>query len=79
MLERRQAQEATLEQLNASGENQVSLTYPDARAMVTHARTSVGYNAQVTVDAKHKLIVEQHHYHWHPAVDLGGNTRALKP
>ena len=58
--ERRQAQEAMLEQLNASGERQVSLTDPDARAMVTGQKTTVGYNAQVAVDAKHKLIVEQH-------------------
>jgi hypothetical protein len=58
--ERRQAQEAMLEQLNASGESQVSLTDPDARAMVTGQKTTVGYNAQVAVDAKHKLIVEQH-------------------
>ena len=58
--ERRQVQEAMLEQLNASGESQVSLTDPDARAMVTGQKTTVGYNAQVAVDAKHKLIVEQH-------------------
>jgi hypothetical protein len=58
--ERRQAQEAMLEQLNANGESQVSLTDPDARAMVTGQKTTVGYNAQVAVDAKHKLIVEQH-------------------
>jgi hypothetical protein len=44
----------------ASGESQVSLTDPDARAMVTGQKTMVGYNAQVAVDAKHKLIVEQH-------------------
>lgn len=30
------------------------------RAMVTGQKTTVGYNAQVAVDAKHKLIVEQH-------------------
>ncbi len=58
--ERRQAQEAMLEQLNARGESQISLTDPDARAMVTGQKTTVGYNAQVAVDAKHKLIVEQH-------------------
>jgi transposase len=49
--ERRQAQEAMLEQLNASGESQISLTDPDARAMVTGQKTTVGYNAQVAVDA----------------------------
>ena len=57
---RRQAQAAMLEQLTASGESQVSLTDPDARAMVTGQKTIVGYNAQVAVDAKHKFIVEQH-------------------
>jgi len=49
-----------LDQLSASGESQVSLTDPDARAMVTGQKTTVGYNAQVAVDAKHSLIVEQH-------------------
>jgi len=58
--EQRQAQEAMLGQLTASGESQVSLTDHDARAMVTGQKTTVGYNAQVAVDAKHKLIVEQH-------------------
>ena len=58
--EQRQAQEAMLDQLSASGESQVSLTDPDARAMVTGQKTTVGYNAQVAVDAKHSLIVEQH-------------------
>ena len=58
--ERRHVQAAMLEQLKASGESQVSLTDPDARAMVTGQKTTVGYNAQVAVDAKHKLIVEQH-------------------
>lgn len=58
--ERRQAQEAMLDELKAGGESQISLTDPDARAMVTGQKTTVGYNAQVAVDAKHKLIVEQH-------------------
>jgi hypothetical protein len=44
-----------LEQLNASGESQVSLIDPDGRAMVTHQKTTVGYDAQVAGDAKHKL------------------------
>jgi len=49
-----------LEQLNASGESQVSLTDPDARAIVTGQKTTVGDNTQAAVDAKYKLIVEQH-------------------
>jgi hypothetical protein len=44
-----------LEQLNASGESQVSLTDPNARVMVTHQKTTVGYDGQVAGDAKHKL------------------------
>lgn len=58
--EQRQVQAAMLEQLTATGESQVSLTDPDARAMVTGQKTTVGYNAQVAIDARHKLIVEQH-------------------
>lgn len=58
--ERRQVHNAMLEQLKANGESQVSLTDPDARAMAAHPKVGVGYNAQVAVDAKHKLIVEQH-------------------
>jgi Transposase DDE domain/Transposase domain (DUF772) len=48
-----------LESLDRSGESQISLTDPDSRAMAAHTRVAVGYNAQVAVDAKHKLIVEQ--------------------
>ena len=48
--------QAALEQ---SGEDQISLTDPDSRAMAAHTRVAVGYNAQIAVDAKHKLIVEQ--------------------
>ena len=58
--ERRQVSAAMLEELKASGEHQISLTDPDARAMAAHPKVGVGYNAQVAVDAKHKLIVEQH-------------------
>ncbi len=47
-------------ELAESGEKQISLTDPEARAMVTHfGATDVCYNVQVAVDAKHKLIVEQ--------------------
>jgi len=57
---RRQTHATMLADLVASGESQVSLTDPDARGMATHPKVGVGYNAQVAVDAKHKLIVEQH-------------------
>ena len=60
MQERRQTHATMLADLVASGERQVSLTDPDARGMATHPKVGVGYNAQVALDAKHKLIVEQH-------------------
>lgn len=44
--------------LAASGEKQISLTDPDARAMKSGSGgTLVGYNVQMAVDAEHKLIV----------------------
>ena len=45
--------------LEKSGESQVSLTDPDSRAMAAHTKVGVGYNIQIAVDAKHKMIVEQ--------------------
>ncbi|GAA3693693.1 IS1182-like element ISCc5 family transposase [Sphingomonas cynarae] len=58
--EQRQASAALLGQLEDSSEGQISLTDPDARLMVAHSKVTVGYNAQVAVDARHSLIVEQH-------------------
>ena len=51
--------DAMLKQLEGTGDDQISLTDPDSRAMAAHTRVAVGYNVQVAVDAKHKLIVEQ--------------------
>ncbi len=44
-------------EMERTGESQVSLTDPDSRAMATHPKVGVGYNAQVAVDSKNKLIV----------------------
>jgi len=48
------------EKMDESGESQVSLTDPDARSMkLGYSRgTDVAYNVQISVDAKHKLIVD---------------------
>jgi hypothetical protein len=35
-----------------TGEDQISLTDPDSRAMAAHTKVGVGYNIQVAVDAK---------------------------
>jgi hypothetical protein len=36
-----------------------SLTDPDSRAMAAYTKVGVGYNVQIAVDAKNKMIVEQ--------------------
>lgn len=44
--------------LEASDQEQISLTDTDARAVVLHRNiVNVGYNVQASVDAKHKLLV----------------------
>jgi transposase len=43
--------------LNATPDQQISLTDPDARSMKTRGTGIVGYNAQIAVEAKHHLIV----------------------
>jgi transposase len=48
-----------MKQLERTGEDRISLTDPDSRAMAAHTRVAIGYNVQVAVDAKHKLIAEQ--------------------
>jgi transposase len=57
--ERRERHKNMLAELDRTGESQISLTDPDSRAMAAHTHVAVGYNVQVAVDAKHKLIVEQ--------------------
>ena len=46
-------------QVHAAADQQISLTDPDARGMTTSGRgtTTIGYNVQTAVDARHHLIV----------------------
>ena len=49
------------EQLNASGEPQVSTTDADARALLVQGQVvEVSYNIQAAVDSKHNLVVATH-------------------
>ena len=57
LLERRTAAEADLAQLQASGETQLSRTDADARLLSKNGQTVAGYNVQIAVDERHKLIV----------------------
>jgi transposase len=75
--ERRTRCKAMLTELDRTGEEQISLTDPDSRAMAAHTRVAVGYNIQVAVDAKHKLIVEQQVTN--QVVDMGQLTRTAAP
>ena len=56
--ERQDWHKALLAQLDAE-QKQVSVTDPDTRKMPTAHGTVVGYNAQLAVDAKHKLIAAE--------------------
>lgn len=56
--DRQEQYQKLLAQLQESGQTQVSLTDPDSRAMSQGQGTTVGYNVQMAVDEKHKLIVE---------------------
>ena len=66
-----------LAQLERTGEDQISLTDPDSRAMAAHTRVAVGYNVQIAVDTKHKLIVEQQVTN--QVVDMGLLTQTAEP
>jgi hypothetical protein len=74
---RRTRCEDMLAELDRTGEEQISLTDPDSRAMAAHTRVAVGYNIQVAVDAKHKLIVEQQVTN--QVVDMGQLTQTAEP
>jgi hypothetical protein len=69
--------EAMLAQLDRTGEDQISLTDPDSRAMAAHTRIAVGYKVQVAVDSKNKMIVEQ--AVTNQVVDMGLLTQTAAP
>jgi transposase len=68
---------AMLADLERTGESQISLTDPDSRAMAAHTKVGVGYNIQLAVDAKHKMIVEQ--AVTNQVVDMGLLTQTAEP
>ena len=69
--------QAILAQLERTGEDQISLTDPDSRAMAAHTKVGVGCNIQVAVDAKNKLIVEQ--AVTNQVIDMGLLTQTAEP
>jgi transposase len=57
LMEQRAAKAADLARLAASGETQCSRTDADARLLSKAGQSVAGYNVQIAVDDKHKLIV----------------------
>jgi transposase len=57
-LEKRKSElKALAQDVEAGGQSQVSLTDPESRAMSMGRGSTIGYNVQTAVDAKHSLIV----------------------
>ncbi len=71
LLAKRQAVAADVATLEASGQTQLSRTDPDARLLSKHGQIVAGYNVQIAVDAKHKVIVADE------AVNDGNDTGQL--
>ncbi|MGH6994705.1 MAG: IS1182 family transposase [Stellaceae bacterium] len=57
LLAKRATAQADLDRLEKSGETQLSKTDADARLLTKNGQTVAGYNVQIGVDEKHKLIV----------------------
>lgn len=72
MAKRAKAQEE-IDRFDESGETQLSRTDPDARLLTKRGQTVAGYNVQVAVDEKHKLIVASE------VVNDGNDTGQLYP
>lgn len=62
-----------LETLQASGEKQLSVVDPDARRLKKHGQNVTGYNVQISVDSKHKLLVTGE------ATSDGNDSKQLEP
>jgi transposase len=73
LLEKRDKLKADLARLDASGETQLSRTDPDARLLSKNGQVVVGYNVQIAVDDKEKLIVA------HEVVNDGNDSGQLYP
>ncbi|MDO9103447.1 MAG: IS1182 family transposase [Methylovulum sp.] len=74
LLQAKQAEKKALQQqLKDSGDSQVATVDPDARLLSKRGQTVAGYNVQIVVDAKHKLIVAE------DVCQDGNDTHQLAP
>ena len=73
-LQEKQAEKQTLQQkLKDSGKSQISTVDEDARLLSKRGQTTGGYNVQIAVDSKHKLIVAEE------VTQDGNDTAQLSP
>jgi transposase len=67
------------QQLEETGETQISTSDPDARQMITRNNiTEVAYNVQTTVDAKHNIPIDYKLTNENDSKAMGGMTRRTK-
>jgi len=66
-----QRMKALAKEVEAAPDQQISLTDPDARSMMTRGTGIVGYNVQTAVDAQHHLIVD------HQVTNIGSDRSQL--
>ena len=74
---KRDRHKALLQEMETTGASQISLNDPDSRYQSGKIKAGVSYNAQIAVDCKHKLIVEQEVYT--QVGDLGLLAKTAKP
>ena len=73
LVERQRSTKALQERLLESGEGQVSEVDADARLLTKKGKTVGGYNSQIAVDDRHKLIVAE------DVVQDGNDSNLLEP
>ena len=73
LVERQRNKQALQKHLLESGKGQVSKVDADARLLKKNGKTVGGYNCQIAVDDKHKLIVAE------DVVQDGADSRQLEP
>src|SRR5215204_3239054 len=73
LIAKRAQAQGELAQLEACGDTQLSRTDCDARLLTKNGATIAGYNVQIAVDEKHKLIVASE------VVNDGNDTGQLYP
>ena len=77
--ERKAKYESITQQLNETGEVQVSTADPDSRQMITRNNiTEVAYNVQSTVDAKHNIPIDFKVTNQNDAKAMGSMIRRAK-